>query len=177
MTDLLFLIIVILLFSIAYMDLKERSVYLYLFAGLFAAVFIYTLQQSGWFVALQQLLFNAGIVLLITLFLLLFYFIKGKRSGEVINKKLGVGDIVFWISITPLCSTLNFLLFFIASLMVTLLLVACRLIYDQSGVARTIPLAGYQSIVLALVLLVNQGVYHHNLSMDVFSGATFFSLQ
>ncbi|HMR84417.1 MAG TPA: hypothetical protein PKE30_14840 [Niabella sp.] len=168
MTGLLFFIIVILLLSIAYMDLKERCVYLSLFIGLFATIFIYTLLQRGWIAVLYQLLFNAGIVLLITLFLLLFYLIKGKTTGEVINRKLGVGDIVFWISITPLFSAVNFLLFFIASLLVILLLVLCILFDNRDKEVKTIPLAGYQSVILALVLLVNQSMFHHDLSTDIF---------
>ncbi len=168
MTGLLFFIIVILLFSIAYMDLKERSVYLFLFVGLFAAIFIYTLLQSRWIAVLHQLLFNAGIVIVVTLFLLLFYLIKGETTGKVINRKLGAGDIVFWISITPLFSAVNFLLFFITSLLVTLLLVVCSLFYNRNKEVSVIPLAGYQSVILALVLLVNQGMFHHNLSTDIF---------
>ncbi|MFT4095466.1 MAG: hypothetical protein QM640_17700 [Niabella sp.] len=165
---LMLVITCILLLSITWMDFKHRYVYLLIFAGLFIAIFSYSIMQNNWQTIMVQFTINSITVLLVVLVLMLYYRIKEKTAGSFFNQKLGTGDMVFWLCIAPLFSTVNFLLFFISSLLVILCISFCSLLLGKNK-DRAIPLAGYQAILLLIVLLINQLFYRYNFSADILS--------
>ena len=160
------LIICMFLLSIIYMDFKENAVQLFLFCGLFLLNIAYATLSRDLSIMMKQVFTNSVIILSIVLLLFVYYSIKEKSFRKFFNQKLGVGDIVFWISIAPLFSTFNYILFFIGSmLMVLLIVLTLRLIKEEVGF---IPLAGYQSLFLLVIMLLNIFLINHTLPVDIF---------
>ncbi|MCH5718193.1 hypothetical protein MKP07_19360 [Niabella hibiscisoli] len=139
--------------AIAYTDFKERSVPVYLLVALLGICIMDTALQIDVTTALWQLAVNTGLILLLLSTLLVYYRFKQGSFKEVINQKLGMGDVVFWIAITPLFSLFNFILFFIASLLIVLIIMLIRVAYKKP--VTLIPLAGYQALVLVAIILSN----------------------
>ncbi|MGB3948985.1 MAG: hypothetical protein WBM13_13455, partial [Bacteroidia bacterium] len=79
--------------------------------------------------------------------LTLYVSIKNKKITNIINSQLGLGDILFFISITIAFSPFNFILFYISGLIFSL---ACYQLFlkIKTSATKEIPLAGLLSIVL-----------------------------
>lgn len=90
--------------------------------------------------------------LLIQISLLHVYFlIKQKRIVKITNVYLGLGDILFLLSISPLFSLISYLVFYVLSLFVTL--IASLVYISVTKKQLLIPLAGFQAIVLLVVIV------------------------
>lgn len=105
-------------------------------------------------------LFFAGIVIrnslffLFTLFVLVVYMsIKNKDFLNPFSNYFGFGDVLFYISVTPLFLLNNYVFFFIGSMIFSIFL---HTIFKRRMKHDSIPLAGFSAIFLALVLLVDQ---------------------
>jgi len=164
------ILICTLLFAIAAQDFKERAVVSILFPVLFFLIGIYVVLKNGLQITLLQTVLNLVLILFFSVSLFLIYGIREKSFKRIINKKLGMGDLVFWASVTPLFSVLNFVLWFISSLVFTLIAYLCfTLIYKQKKDEFKIPLAGFQALFLAAMLIINERFFHWNFSVDIVS--------
>ena len=160
-------IISILLTAIAYTDFKDRAVPVFLLLALLLTSFLNTFLQVDITTALWQLFTNTALVLLLLGSLLIYYRLKQGSFKQVVNQKLGLGDIVFWLAITPLFSLVNFILFFVSSLLAVLLIMIVRI---ASGRPVTlVPLAGYQALVLMVIMIINALFFNHPFSIDLLS--------
>lgn len=147
MTPIISIITIALLLIIAFQDMKSRTIlwflpFLVLTCGIYA-----TVTNGMWIYAIVNM-----IILCIQLILIWFYFsIKEKKITKLIDKKIGLGDILFFIGISPLFSTMNFVLFMIISLFLSVIIM---IIANKSGITKNklIPLAGMQSVCLATLL-------------------------
>ncbi|MGN7787298.1 prepilin peptidase [Niabella sp. 22666] len=157
----------IILLAIAYTDFKERAVPVYLFIGLLVICFITTVLQTDMATAFLQLAINTGLIMLLLVALLIYYRLRQSSLKEVINQKLGIGDMAFWIAIAPLFSVVNFMLFFISSLLVVLLIMIVRIALKKR--VALIPLAGYQAAVLVVIIIINRLFFNHPFSIDLLS--------
>lgn len=153
--------------AIAYSDFKERAVPVYLLIALLIICIVNTSLQTDITTAFRQMAINAGLILLLLGTLLTYYRFKQGSFKGVINHKLGVGDIAFWVAIAPLFSLLNFMLFFIGSLCIVLLILLIRIAGKKA--VNSIPLAGYQALILAGVIIVNLFFFNHPFSIDLLS--------
>jgi hypothetical protein len=107
-----------------------------------------------------------GLLLLIQmLFILLYFLIKNEKKS--LKQKLGPGDILFLLSCCFLFSPFNFILFYIISLLFSLLL---HLLFLQNSYYtkhhKTVALAGWQACFLVLTILIvsimNKNLYSDN---------------
>lgn len=91
--------------------------------------------------------------LLVQLLLVTVYFsIRQKRPVNIINTWLGIGDILFFVVLCAAFSPLNYLLFYLLSLLFTIAgYIAYKIIKGRSS---TIPLAGAVALLLFLCLLL-----------------------
>ena len=139
---------------LAYQDFTQRSVNRFL---LFSLIFC----QSGLTyltIGKEELFFNAGVnaMLLILQFLLLtiYFSLRVHHLTNIINKFIGIGDILFFIFLSMAFSPFNFILFFIVSLLPVLIIYAVAM---RSKLKQyKIPLLGNMSIVYIMVLIVEQ---------------------
>lgn len=78
---------------------------------------------------------------------MIYQTIKNKQLENPIDTSIGLGDILFFIAITPLFQIHNYIVFFISGLLISILLfVATKNLRKQP----TIPLAGYLSLFLII---------------------------
>lgn len=104
----------------------------------------------------QQLFINAGLnflfILINFLCLTVYYSLKDSAIVNIVNSKLGIGDILFLIVCCFMFNLIGFIGFIIFSLLLSLLIG----IVIQNKHNKTIPLAGIMSGLIILLTLTNQ---------------------
>lgn len=151
---LLSLLIIFVLASIAYQDLKERQVYLILFPLLGVLMGLKHFLNSS----LEPFLYAIGINLLIIAFMMLTIYLYSRlKLNQKLFKVFGIGDLLMFICISLAFSSLSFIIIFVASLIFSLLL------HMVLRSVKTVPLAGYMSLFLGVVYIGNELKFIENL--------------
>lgn len=148
-------------------DLKSRAVYWIIFPLLLVALLLLRLLQQFYILEiLHDALINIGFLMLQLLIITLYFSVKTRKRATVIGEMLGWGDILFLIVIAFYLSALNFLFFYIVSLVGSLLLwLLWRLFSSEKN--PHIPLAGFQSLIFILFLAGDWWLKYFNLTSDV----------
>lgn len=123
-------------------DIKYRLVHIGILVLLFIISIVY------WYVNSLEIiptLYSFTFITINLISLKLYTLMTKKEKTEDLIYGLGLGDILFFIAIIPLFSTLNFILFFITGLLLSMLI---HLLVSLQNKNRLIPLAGYLSIYL-----------------------------
>ncbi|WP_308993686.1 hypothetical protein QLS71_007920 [Mariniflexile litorale] len=146
MTITLSVVLIVVLTVVLYQDIMNRTIHITLPVSLFL------IAMSINFISIDldfyNILYNIAFVLINILGLTLYFSFKNKVFINPIDTFIGLGDIVFFIAITPLFTLKPFILFFIIGLLFSLLVHGVYSIFKNG---KTIPLAGY----LALFLMIN----------------------
>jgi len=143
--------VLFLLAVLIFQDFKSRSVYWYIFPMIFIAglVLNYIEYRSFFF---RQLILSQ-LFLVIQLILVTIYFsVKNKKLVNITDSQIGLGDILFLLSITPMLTTLNYIFYYISSLFFALLFYGIYALLIRTE--KTIPLAGIQAIFLSGLLIL-----------------------
>jgi len=153
-----FLILIIFLFQ----DLKFRGINWFLFPLLLGiTLFLNPSQLSP---SYTQMLMSILFLTVNLLVLFIYVSLKNKRLINIFKTHFGIGDVLFFIAVIPLFSFRNFILFFITGMIVSMVL---HLLLKHKQKKITIPLAGYLSAYLILILTIN--IFKPNfLLIDVF---------
>jgi hypothetical protein len=145
--------ILILLILVFIQDMRSRSVYWVLFPVLVVLfIALNMLQHQPHIDLLQPVMINMAFLLLQFVLVSAYFSIKNSGWTNITAGMLGWGDILFLLSIAFYLSVLNFLFFYIASLVVIL----CYWLTSQAFSAKTdkqIPLAGLQAMLFAVFLI------------------------
>lgn len=129
---------------IAYQDFKQRAVNIILFIVLALLLFDLNSTKGFWEDNYPQMLANI-LFLAFQLGVISVYFrIKTGRWQQVMDQKLGWGDIAFLGCLTLYMPFLSFFLFYAISLILVLLVTIAR--KDWRNPERGIPLAGCQAL-------------------------------
>lgn len=147
--------ILALLLLIFAQDLRSRSVYWFLFPVLTALFMLLTFSHAY---AWPTVLINIGFLLLQFLLVSVYFSVKRGRRVNITAGLLGWGDLLFLLSIAFYLSVLNFLFFYIASLLFVLLFAAKRY--------KHIPLAGLQALLFLIFLATDWWVKPFNATSD-----------
>lgn len=152
MQKLLSLILIIILIPIIIEDFRSRKISLiWLFGILINSIILQMFTK----VSFSDLIFHTSINLCIVAvnygILTVYFSIKNKKLINLSNYYLGLGDVIFLISVSFLFSPLNFVCFIIFSLFFTLLYTLFARLVSLNKF-KTVPLAGLQSLFLILVL-------------------------
>ena len=154
------------LFGIFIQDIKSRSVHWVLFPLLFILLGIlhsisYNVISEVW----KTTAINFGFLFLQMVLLSAYFSVKNKRFINLTDGLLGLGDILFLLSITVYLSILNFLVFYIVSLV--LVLVTWLLMQFVSAKKNNeIPLAGMQAFIFIIILSCDWWLKMFNLTED-----------
>ena len=145
------LLIVVLLFLIFIQDILSRSVHWVIFP--FMSIFfvaVHLLKGETVTGYLKVVFINLAFLLIQSLLLLMYVSIKNRRLVALTDRLIGWGDILFILSLTLYFSFLNFLLFYITSLIAV---IAAWLIWQsfKDKPNKQIPLAGLQAMYLLIV--------------------------
>lgn len=129
-------------------DWKYRKIHLVLPLAIFTAGFFLIPVKNY---ALGEIVLFNTIFFLITLGILTLYMsLKSKKFLNPFQHYFGLGDLLFYIAVTPLFLLKNYILFFILSLLFAILM--------QFGLKKlikeeTVPLAGFSALFLFIVIL------------------------
>ncbi|HEY8400583.1 MAG TPA: hypothetical protein VIK89_04940, partial [Cytophagaceae bacterium] len=138
-----------LLIFIFYQDYKYRAVYWFLFPLLALTFLLYNLNMAGWQEVGNNMLINLGFISTQLALLTLYFSLKYRRLVNISDSLLGLGDILFLLVLGVLFSPLNFIVYYLLSLLIVLLVaVLLRISGRELG---KIPLAGIQAILLSMV--------------------------
>jgi phosphatidylserine synthase len=141
--------IVLLYLWVFYQDLKERKVMLILLIALAALSGFLHSQYSLFEVFLLNILVNAAVVSAVVFVLLLY-------ARFVLHKKLfdvfGLGDLVFFLILAVSFPIPSFLVIFSCSLLFAFIV---SILLKASMKEKTVPLAGFQALFVAILMVSN----------------------
>ncbi|MEE1945900.1 hypothetical protein VRU48_12335 [Pedobacter sp. KR3-3] len=144
----------IVLLAIAYQDFKFRAVYWWLFVLLMAGLSALMVLESSAGSIGTNLLYNGSFLGVQLLFLTLYFSFKQKKLVNIFADYFGLGDLLFLLSITVYLSFLNYLFFYLFSLLAVILVsIGSRVLSKNSN--PKIPLAGEQAILLLVFMVVD----------------------
>ncbi len=153
------LLISISLIPLIYEDFKYRAIHwLWIAALLFLVIFYFSFR-------VEAVLVNLFFISIQLIGISLYFSLKKRRFINIIDRYLGIGDIVFFIPLIFLFSPINFLIFFITSIFLTLIVF---LVLQSNNLIQqaTIPLAGCLSLFLLVLIPLSQ-IYGFDLQNDL----------
>ena len=153
----LFFAVVVLLVIISWEDFVGRTVHAILFPLVLLLSVAYSYQSLSVYEILYNVLVSGCFLIVQALALLIYFIVKHKRWVNLTNEYLGWGDVLFLLSILPFFSPIAYLIFYLASLILTIILVLLYRAISKNGL-KFIPLAGIQSLMLIVVLTYHQFV-------------------
>lgn len=162
----LFNAIALLLLGVVFVqDLRARAVSIILFPLLLGCFTCMALAANAVAEVLEWASLNVLFLTLQLVLLYLYFWLKNRGYTAVVGQSMGWGDILFWLVACVLFSPANFILFFLSSLVFSLVLHLVLSRFSTAAHRATVPLAGYQALCLALALGVQQllpGVNFHD---------------
>lgn len=138
------------LLAIFLQDWKYRHIHIVLPAALFI-LSLYTVKgftSISWTIIAYNILFFIIVIGILTLYMS----IKSNRFLNPFKNYFGLGDLLFYIAVTPLFFLRNYVIFFILSLLFSIML---QLMLGKRMRASTVPLAGFSSVFLTLLILID----------------------
>lgn len=141
------ILIILLLALVFFQDLKLRAIHIVL--PIFILIFgLLCYVRNGY--PLIGLLYSAIFLILTFVGLYAYLSIKNRVFTNPFKKNMGVGDILFFVSILPFFSTYNYILFFITGMLFSIVGFLVIKIFSKTDL---VPLAG----LLALYLILLKG--------------------
>lgn len=160
------IVTLLVLLAIFLEDIRSREVHLVLFPLLAGGLLIAGLKHGAGFSALwESARVNLLFLVLVLLLLTVWFSLKEKRLVNVTAQLLGWGDIWFLACTALYFSILNYLFFYIASLLAVVIFWSIRGLLSKKD-NRHIPLAGLQSLLLAVYLCCDWWLLHFNTASD-----------
>ncbi|GAA3591031.1 general secretion pathway protein [Flavivirga amylovorans] len=154
-----YILLIIALLLVLYFDMKKRMIHIILPILIFCFSMLINYVSTN--LKLIDTIYNIGFLLINILGVILYFSLKTKALINPIDRFIGLGDIVFFIAITPLFKLETFIPFFIIGLLFSLLLYVIVLLFKKM---KTIPLAGYLSLYLVINILI-KNVFNINMSI------------
>ncbi|MCF6133366.1 hypothetical protein [Flavobacterium wongokense] len=146
--DFIVLGLLLCLIVVLFQDLKFRRIHIILPALIFVFSVVLFNRNPG----INYTIYVANMIffLLIITILTLYMSLKNKKFLNPFANYFGLGDLLFFIGITPLFLTYNFILFFILSMIFS---IGLQLAFQKKMKEKTIPLAGFSALLLLLFML------------------------
>lgn len=141
-------------------DIKYRKIHVILPIVIFiVSFFVIPLKKYD---LLEILLFNTGFFFITLGILTLYMSLKSKKFLNPFEHYFGLGDLLFYVAVTPLFLLKNYILYFILSLIFAILM--------QFGLKKiireeTVPLAGFAALFLFIILLKDSFIDFQKISL------------
>lgn len=146
--NLIVLLLVITLLFVFFQDVKYRHIHVVLPILIFA--FCLYIFKNSLFFHVTVMVYNIIFVVLTLALLVLYMSIKNKAYINPFQHYFGLGDLLFFLAITPLFLTENYILFFVFSMIFS---VVMQLIFQKIMKIQTVPLAGFSAVFLVVVIV------------------------
>lgn len=163
-TAILNLLTLVILGVILYQDIKHRAVSWMLFPLLVAVAAVLGFVNVYTWTYITNVGINIMTVLLITGFTFTFILVKNSLQFQSLKRYIGLGDILFFVALSLFFSPVNFVLFFLLSMIFVLLSVTI-FVAGKENKNYIIPLAGLQAFLLIIVMVCSM-VFNYNLYDD-----------
>jgi len=161
------IIIIILLILIIYQDFKFRAFSWILLPALFVAIISTNLLEHELLHVLNSSILNFSFLVIQFCVISIYFSIKQNRVIKIADHYIGWGDILLWVALCPLFSTINFILFYISSSIIVLIGWGLFRIASKNK-NHFIPLAGGVSL-LMIVCYLNKYFMEVNFYSNLFN--------
>ena len=104
------------------------------------------------FVIYKAILVNVAFFIIVFSSLVLYMSLKAKAFLNPLEHYFGLGDVLFYLAITPFFNVKQYAVFFIASMIFALVMQG---IVKKHSNHTTVPLAGFSSLLLFIVMLID----------------------
>jgi hypothetical protein len=133
--------------AVVFQDLKFRRIHIILPL----LTFIFSLLLSSRKIGFSSAVYftNMMFFLIIVGILVLYMSLKNKKLLNPFANYFGLGDLLFFLAVTPLFLTNNFVVFFIFSMLFSIMM---QLMFKKMMKETTIPLAGFSALLLILFI-------------------------
>lgn len=157
--------LILFLMLISFQDFKQREISWILIPLCSLALLFRATQFAAYDIILKNTLLNITFVALQLLLLTIYMSIKNKKAVNILREHLGLGDVLFFVVLCIAFSPINFIVFYVISMMATLIgFVAYTAISSQK--AKEIPLAGAMASFLVIAILIDKTTTHLNFYDD-----------
>ena len=151
MIELSFILYLAVLLLVTYQDFSQREISWYTLPLIFLFYFYKTPLSVVELINLS--IANVGFVFFVFITTTVYYSIKGSKLINIVNHYLGIGDILFFIVCSFIFDLPNFLLFFISSLVLGIVVGG---VLKSRKEQATIPLAGIMSFYLFILSILDK---------------------
>lgn len=141
------ILITISLLTILIQDIKHRAVTWWLFPVLFCLSYFYQFWTMNFFLS------NLVFIFIQLICLYLYFSSKQKKFIPIQSLPLGLGDILMFFVLALWFSPINFMLFFVGSLLLTIL---ATIVLQRTK--KTIPLAGVHAFMLLFMVFMKETI-------------------
>jgi hypothetical protein len=144
--------LLICLLLVFFQDWKYRRIHVMLPILIF--IFCYFLEQSknNNNIAWRTIALNSAFFLTTLGFLIVYMSIKYKKFLNPFQNYFGFGDLLFYISLTPMFLLHNYILFFILSMVFA---ISMQMLFKKIIQENSVPLAGFSAIFLMIVIILD----------------------
>lgn len=142
-------ILLLCLIIVVFQDWKNRMIHVVLPVAVFVFSFLQIKQDYGattWSITI----YNAAFFLATFIGLMGYMSWKNKGFLNPFENYFGLGDVLFYLAITPLFLLKNYVIYFIGSMLFSILL---QLVLKKRMTHQTVPLAGFAALLLILLIL------------------------
>ena len=143
------ILVILSLALIVIQDLKYRAIHIVLPILLFA---IGMFQYFSKGLAVQILLWNLGFLAITLLGAYSYMALKNKKFTNPLVTAIGLGDILYFVAISPYFLTVNYMLYFVTGLLFSIL---CFFVIQLFKKNNLVPLAGFLALYMLLIKTVS----------------------
>jgi hypothetical protein len=144
-------LIILVLALIFFQDIKNRTIHIFLPIALF--LFSYFLVYKNNNLIAIIILSNLFFFTITISILVAYMYFKTGLFQNPFKHYFGFGDLLFYISISPLFLLKEYIVFFILSMFFSIML---QMVFKKNIKKESVPLAGFSSILLIIVLFLIQ---------------------
>lgn len=166
------ILILLLLSVIAYQDFCYRAISWITIPLLFSAFSINSIFATDFNNFLQSFLFNLGFIFFQLIAVTAWFSLKNQAVINITQKYIGWGDILFFVVAAAVFSPVNFILFYLLSIISTLIYaIGLRLVKKSSAIENLpsgsqVPLAGAMALLLFVVYTLDNFSHIIDLQSD-----------
>ena len=142
------IILFICLFLVFWQDLKNRTIHVLLPMLIFTTSYYLISLKSN--LVLVILGTNVSFFIITFSILIIYMSLKSKKFLNPFAHYFGLGDFLFYISISPLFYLKNYIIYFILSMVFAILV---KSIFNKKISTISVPLAGLSSFLLAVLII------------------------
>ncbi|TRX33715.1 hypothetical protein FNW52_14910 [Flavobacterium sp. ZT3R18] len=148
--DIIFIGLLLCLLIVFFQDWEYRAIHVLLPILIFLSSYLIVKLENN--LSNKIILLNASFFLITLSILTIYMSLKNKRFLNPFQNYFGLGDLLFYITITPLFNLKNYILFFILSMLFAICL---QFTLRKKMKHNTVPLAGFSSLFLFIILAMD----------------------